>query len=157
MFYLTYLPPASLFIPHSSAVLTAMNIGFHGHELPWELVPDWHRVGNLDYRHPFNKLKSIEQDLKSKLLDWPALEPRPRSLLPPNPMQKWNSGRARHQLNTSQYKLLILKVETLCHGLAEGEEASGLNIGGDVVLARSHGLDLVVYPDLVEFLLYVAN
>ena len=41
-------------------------------------------------------LYSLESNLESRLSDWLALEPRPRPLLPPNPMPKWNSGAAMY-------------------------------------------------------------
>ena len=54
-------------------------------------------------------LYTLESTLESRLSGWPALEPRPRSLLPPNPMPKWNTGGARHQLNPFQCMLLVSK------------------------------------------------
>ena len=91
-------------------------------------VPLWHwiwwRKGSVSWLQSWLALESrfqcgpqgvqiylypLESTLESRLSDWPAMESRPRFLLPPNPMPKWNSGGARHQQNTSQYLPLVLK------------------------------------------------
>ena len=54
-------------------------------------------------------MHTLVSTLESRLLDWLALQPRPRYLLSPNPMPKWNAGGARHRMIPSQYMLLVLK------------------------------------------------
>ena len=56
----------------------------------------------------------LESTLESTISGWPALEPRPRSPLPPNPMPKWNSGGPRYRLIPSQHTLLVLKGDIQC-------------------------------------------
>ena len=64
-------------------------------------------------------LDTLESTLEYRLLGWPAVQLRPRSLLPPNPMPKCQRG-ARHRLNHSQYfstyyVSMIWWTTSLCH------------------------------------------
>ena len=52
---------------------------------------------------------TLESTVESRLWSWPALEPTPRCLLPPNSMSKWNFEGASHWLVSSQHMVLVMK------------------------------------------------